>query len=103
MQMLHGARLASRVKVSVGCMCLQGLQLPDMMSCVLGFRLECATVDPLRTMDEGVASHIICSVLWHVSIFRSSYGGCCSATRVAHLASHLKYGYPTAGVAFKIQ
>eukprot|EP00959_Pyramimonas_sp_CCMP1952_P320549 6707898-Pyramimonas_sp.AAC.1 len=75
----------------------RNLALPILLSCVLGLRLECITVDVLHTMDLGVASHIIGSIMWYVSVVRNCFNVRTFDDRVGRLAKHLKEWYKTAG------
>eukprot|EP00959_Pyramimonas_sp_CCMP1952_P387391 8118461-Pyramimonas_sp.AAC.1 len=47
---------------------VEGLAVPVLFACLLGFRLECVMVDVLHTVDQGVANHIVASVIWLVAV-----------------------------------
>ena len=51
----------------------EGLAVPVLFACLLGFRLECVMVDVLHTVDQGVASHIVGSVIWLVAVVQNFF------------------------------
>ena len=61
----------------------EGLAVPVWFACLLGFRLECAMVDVLHTVDQGVASHIVASVIWLVAVVKTSFGGATQAEKIS--------------------
>ena len=52
-----------------------GMAIPILLTCIVGFRLECVMVDVLHTVDQGVASHVIANVFWLFAVKRSCFGG----------------------------
>ena len=51
-----------------------GLAIP-MLFLVIGFRLECVNIDVLHTVDQGIDSHNIGSIMWYFAIIRCVFGG----------------------------
>ena len=70
-----------------------GLMIPPLLLLVVGFRLECIMVDVLHCVDQGVASHLIGNVLWHVATRLKKFGGATQGAQVANLHEHMKKWY----------
>lgn len=70
---------------------------------IIGFRLECVMVDPLHTVDLGLAQHIVANVIWYVAILLNAFGGATYAERIKRCAEHLKRWYSRTRCDSKLQ
>jgi hypothetical protein len=82
---VHEAYIAHRLAA--------GLAIPVLFAICLGFRLECVTVDPLHSVDQGVASHIVGSVMWYCANVRKFFPGSTQATRIKLMYADLQQWY----------
>ena len=70
-----------------------GLPIPVLFLIAIGFRLCCVMIDSLHTVDQGIASHIVGSALWYVTVIRGKLGGGTLAAKVELLNKRLKQYY----------
>ena len=79
-----------------------GLPLPVLFG-IIGFRLECVMVDPLHTVDLGLASHVVGNIIWYVAVILNVFGAPTYAERIKRCASHLKKWYSETKCDSKLQ
>ena len=80
-----------------------GLAIPILFTVVIGFRLECVTVDPLHCVDQGVASHVIGNIIWIIAVVRNVFGGRTYDIRMSNCAANLKALYKTTKAKYPLQ
>lgn len=79
-----------------------GLAIP-MLFLVIGFRLECVNIDVLHTVDQGIASHIIGSIMWYLAVIRCVFGGRTINEKVNNLKKNMKEWYSKNKVSSKMK
>jgi hypothetical protein len=72
---------------------LAGIAPPVFFLTLRGFRLECIHIDTLHTLDQGVTSHVVGNVLWHIAVVMGCLGGTTIATKIAALNKYMKAWY----------
>jgi hypothetical protein len=77
--------------------------LPILFAVVLGFRLECCTVDVLHCVDQGIGSHIVANIIWLIAMVRGCFGGRNQGERIANCGKHLKKWYKDTKCKYRIQ
>ena len=80
-----------------------GFAIPVLLMLVIGFRLECVAIDVLHTVDQGVASHIIGNILWHVGVVRAALGRGTIEEKVQLLDKDLARWYKETAAKSKLQ
>ena len=80
-----------------------GYVIPIIFLIVLGFRLECVTVDVLHALDQGYSCHIVANVIWHLAVLRNCFGGSTYAERIKRCSANLKEWYKTIRCKYKLQ
>ena len=68
----------------------RGLILPRLLLLVIGLRIGCVCVHPLHCVDQGLASHIVANVFWHIGVFGWKIGGSVQEAAVKLLDDKLK-------------
>jgi hypothetical protein len=79
-----------------------GLSVPILFLLVVGFRLECVTVDILHAMDQGWMAHILGNVMWE-TIQNKCWGASNIKDNVKLLEADMKRHYKACKVENRIQ
>jgi hypothetical protein len=82
---------------------LMGNPIPILFALAIGFRIECATIDVLHCVDQGIGSHIVANILWLIAIVRACFGGATYKDRMERCNKNLKEWYKTVKCKSRLQ
>ena len=79
-----------------------GYAIPVLFLVVLGFRLECISIDVLHAVDQGFSTHIVANTIWVIAVIRNCFGGATYAERIRRCGEHLKKWYSDTRCKYKL-